>query len=320
MSAYRNEREALLHRVSALERALQEARGDKSREEIQRELGELREQVSAAAAEMDADRAALSELNASLARLQSKLTPEPAVTAKPAQGDTSEATARRRQSLIFTATGVVALAVAGLVVVASGGEEKEEAAEVAVAALAIPGGPHAVDPIAALAVARSGVSEPLVEIKAVHVGSDGLVDLDAGSYRGSLEYTFARHIPGEPEDKSVPVGAREPSVEMTETINVEITAEGVDRSGLPMPAMPFGVSAPVPDPKCTFKRIWDHARARGAPADAVATIRYSEGVFVSPGAEPAVDAPGWYFEIPGTDVDFEMSDAACVAEEPAPAL
>lgn len=84
--AFRDDREALLSRVAALEGELAAERGGaETQQALAAELDTLRAQVRAATGELEQDRAALLELAAALDRLRARVAPASAPTAAAAQ-------------------------------------------------------------------------------------------------------------------------------------------------------------------------------------------------------------------------------------------
>ena len=83
--AFRDDREALLSRVTALESELAAERGGaETQQALAAELDTRRAQVRAATGELEQDRAALLELGAALDRLRARVAPTPAAAREPA--------------------------------------------------------------------------------------------------------------------------------------------------------------------------------------------------------------------------------------------
>lgn len=83
--AFRDDREALLSRVAALESDLAAERGGaETQQALAAELDTLRAQVRAATGELEQDRAALRELATALDRLRARVAPAPAAALEPA--------------------------------------------------------------------------------------------------------------------------------------------------------------------------------------------------------------------------------------------
>ncbi len=181
----------------------------------------------------------------------------------------------------------------------------------------LPGDARAFDPFAALpAVAdHAGPGARLVSIEVSLVRADGTLDLKA-SYtpKPSVEYTFAREVPrpgnappvgaggtsNGPWHQEITIRAYEPGQRRQRTTTggdvsttVRYTNKGLDRtSSAPSSAPVTFVEAPA----CSLASLWEVAKTRGAPADAVARITY--------------DAKGYRFSITGTRVSLEF-DATC---------
>jgi len=179
----------------------------------------------------------------------------------------------------------------------------------------LPGDPAHFDPVASFPAvsALAGEGARLVQLDARFVGSDGTLDLTA-RYQPSptVEYRFARPAPA-PKD-APPLGAGRQAgdewfvpIEVTaarpwqwhtvsrskggirtryQYVDLGLTARERDvRSGTP--------NRFAPPPACSFAGLWQLARERGAPATAVATIRY--------------DATGYRFEIAGGGIGLRFT-------------
>ncbi|MCC6629374.1 MAG: hypothetical protein IT340_18475 [Chloroflexi bacterium] len=175
----------------------------------------------------------------------------------------------------------------------------------------IPGDPHRFDPAAGLATARefAGDGAELVAIRLGGVRSDGTLDLQA-SYRPTpdAEYRFARRL-AQPPPNAPPVGAggsasgvwyepvvvrfSEPGqrrrVSATGGSAIDYITTGLDRR---TEAPTATATALAPPPVCTAAALWQQARTRGAPADAVARIEYNRD--------------GYTFIISGTPVNLRF--------------
>lgn len=179
-----------------------------------------------------------------------------------------------------------------------------------------PGDPRRFDPVAGYAdvAAFAGADARLTSLAARFVRSDGTLDLKA-EYRPSpnARYRFVREVPA-PAD-APPVGAGgNADGRWYEQVQVEVSRPWEFRSvrriggsgsasyqyfnrGMERKADPPSGRAPAaaaPAPACGFRRLWDEAIARGAPASAVANIEY--------------DARGYEFRI--DDLRFSMRFAA----------
>ena len=112
------------------------------------------------------------------------------------------------------AGAVLAFVFLGLVVVVAlvASTTSRSDTDVDAALKAIPGAPHAVDPLALLPMAQnSAPGRFLVSIEARYVDENGRVDLRALSYMGSITYTFGERPPEPTPDPSRPLGAPQPS-------------------------------------------------------------------------------------------------------------
>jgi len=175
----------------------------------------------------------------------------------------------------------------------------------------LPGGPHAVDPLALLSKARevAGVGEDvgLKAIVAVHVGSTGLIDLAPPNYEARIEYWFMKKAVLPEAGAAPPLGATDPSRRPSaiEWI-VHVVATGIHAPAHQNAGGDIG--DPVPPPHCTLRRIWASALRAGAPKSAVAVIRYGNaGGFFDDG-DPG---KGWRFKIEGTELEWDLSDKTC---------
>lgn len=185
----------------------------------------------------------------------------------------------------------------------------------------VPGDVHRFDPIAALpaVLAYAGAGAQLIAIDVLHAREDGTLDLEADYYPGwtiPVRYHVVRPTQAQ-ADPSLPVGAR-PALAPFERLEIEVMkphwrtvdtndsewtskhrgmlASGGRGVAASQPAGLGPRDAPVAAPSCDLAALWQVARQRGAPAGAVATIRY--------------DAAGYHFVIPQTAVDFQV-DGSC---------
>jgi hypothetical protein len=195
-----------------------------------------------------------------------------------------------------------------------------------------PGDPRARDALAILPEVKAFAGEDacLVSAEAQYVRSDGTIDMKASyvpAYADVIAYEFV--VPFEPPspDRSLPIGVRPPvSTETVASVEVRITnPQLVDAGGTwggttthdPRRHRGMlrreGVREPkphrvVPPPRCTLAGLWAEAIRHGAPADAVATIRY--------------DWRGYRLQILHTEHDLRFDDACRVMPadtEPGPA-
>jgi hypothetical protein len=164
------------------------------------------------------------------------------------------------------------------------------------------GGIHAVDPIALLSTARQvsglGGDARLAGMVIERVGPVGLVDLEASGYHSRIEYRFVRASARTAEaragaDKApTPLENDEPGV----TVVVDALGMHAPTSTAQQTARP----KPLPDPRCTPKRVWAAALRAGAAKDGVAILTYDDS------------APGvWVFQVDGATFRQTISDATC---------
>jgi hypothetical protein len=175
----------------------------------------------------------------------------------------------------------------------------------------IAGAPHAVDPAAFVEQARLmtgiGSAAILTQIDAAFVGSNGRVDLDNPHYKGQIFYRFEGRVeapPASPLPEGVPLGApgnAPPLVtyfSQAVVLNVHGFALSEDHS------WKSGSARHAPkeiSPHCSFQQIWQAARTGDAPADAVATVKYTI----------KQDSPGWWFQIENTSFGFSFNPVTC---------
>jgi len=161
----------------------------------------------------------------------------------------------------------------------------------------IPGDATAFDPIASLPAvqAHAGAAAELLSIEAKFVKSNGTLDLTVTDpYRPRVEYEF--FIPEQADGKAAPpLGAggveggfynKKVSVDVYEpgqwrhvrTFGGDVSSEysyqnkGMDRDE---GSLVFDNPRPAPAPACSFGVLWQVAMEKGAPADALAGIRYN---------------------------------------------
>lgn len=295
MAAFRDDRQALLERLRALEQEL--ARPDPGRGQVRAEIEELRRKVSEATAALEEDRRGLDEIARALERLASAVN-APATAGRQASWP--------RISLVVGALGGVLFLL--ILAAVCGGERRSVPADRALElARQLPGFPHRVDPVALLPAVRraAATSLPLrlISMKARYAGPQGLVDLDGPGYQGSVEYRFQEEAP---PPTPVPAGPKPPlGVPRTERpIFTTDWSMSLDRNGLNVSHQLFmpGFFKAVPDPSCSVKQVWEAALDAGAPAHAVARLEYQRAI----GGQAA-----WSFEIDGTGFRIEVSDPGC---------
>lgn len=161
---------------------------------------------------------------------------------------------------------------------------------------------------------HAGEDVKFVSMDVYYVRSDGTMDLYA-DYRPRAEFTFYREL-STPPDGAPPIGAGgSVNDRWYEEVDVDIARPwqmwnvtsgstryqyinfGMDQETNSAVTSPPGEVAPKPG--CSFKRLWGAALERGAPAAAVATIRYN--------------VSGYEFDIRDTDIDLRF-DHDCQLE------
>jgi hypothetical protein len=182
------------------------------------------------------------------------------------------------------------------------------------------------DPVAGFGTIQShaGAGARLLSFEARFVRADGTLNLTATfSPPPTVEYRFARDLPGPPRNAS-PVGAgRRADDHWYEPINVTVSRPwqlrsvsrasggmrtsyqyfslGMARDAGRVQAGPEAVFAPPP--ACPLRELWKVAADRGAPQGAVAVIRY--------------DSAGYSLRIEGTPIDLAFGvDCAPVTRRP----
>jgi hypothetical protein len=181
----------------------------------------------------------------------------------------------------------------------------------------LPGGPHAVDPLALLSKARevAGVGDDvgLKALVAVHVGSSGLVDLAPTNYEAHIEYWFMKKAALPDAGAAPPIGATNPSQtpRATEWI-VHVVATGMHAPAHQNTGGDIGGT--LPPPHCSLSRLWDAALRAGAPKGAVAVLTYGNKGGIFGGGDTG---KGWLFAIEGREPQWNMSDKTCEIESAA---
>ena len=171
---------------------------------------------------------------------------------------------------------------------------------------AIPGGPHAVDPMALLETAKlqSGLGDDavLTQIELRFVKRNGRIDLDASHYRGYAFYYFAD--PPVPRDPALPPGVLPADRRRAHRVSVS-------KEGMPIPAAdPDASRVPVAPPQCTVARLFELAKL---PENALAQMNYRS-------VDETPDRPGrWAVDVPGVVSGRIVDDAQCGTMPPAEA-
>lgn len=157
------------------------------------------------------------------------------------------------------------------------------------------GYPDRVDPLAALASARSLTERrQLRRIVAHGVGPDGTVDL--ADPKSSVRYDFDSAIGEGPEPPRAPGTVRYAHYCGRQAVHIK--KDGIfAEPDQPRMTCRSAAGAPLPEPRCSFTQLWSFARERRANADGRATIEYFR----------AHDGPAWRFSLPGANLHFTMS-------------
>jgi hypothetical protein len=153
--------------------------------------------------------------------------------------------------------------------------------------------PDAFDPMSALERARSlSVRNRLQGISLEGVKSDGTMDLRLPSKQVRFVFNSER---GEGPQPPRPPGSR---LRKTYCGRQDVTIDGNGIYALPDQPMTSCSKAhdALPEPRCGLEAIWDHALAKGVPADASAHIEYYN----------AVAGPAWRFDVIGTKHSFVL--------------
>ena len=298
--AFRDEHAALLERVALLEQELAGARAGGSDASLAREVRELAERVKQATAQVDADRAALREIDAALERLQAYVGEPPKPTQERQEGGDAATHVRMIVTLCVLAVGFVPLIWFVLHQASSPAVTPARSA------------PAKLDATALLPVARAKATAAglaadgkLAKISAFYVGSDGLAR-SGPSFSGRIEYEFFAAPDPPVPSPSVPLGAPRAAPTMYQHFTVAFN-EG-DEGRVEQTLVPILFQEAVPDPKCTLANVWAAAREAGAPPDAVAVIEYQQATVPTPGK---ARQPQWTFEIRTTAIKLTISDEDC---------
>ena len=140
----------------------------------------------------------------------------------------------------------------------------------------------------------AGRDAELLSMEATHVESDGTMNLKARykPYPPKVEFYFVRPFqtprrpPKEDQDQKIGTGARDlterpvivdpPWEEIHVVVHYRMKGPGGGQDLWKWPATgKEEKKEPIPDPKCSFKLIWDLAKDAGAPEYAVANIIYN---------------------------------------------
>jgi hypothetical protein len=297
---FRDEHTALLERIARLEDDLATERGDGAKhDDLARELDELTKRVARALERTNTDREALADVSQALDRVRRKVAPAAEAPSAPSEEPRTPNTAASSRTLSLVIVGVFALVA---VVFFSRRKQSPPAIET----------PATLDATAVVEEARKYAIDQglpatgrLVRIKAQYASSDGLVHLREPTYEASVELVFVAPLESPRAASPAPLGARSDLFEIQTESSVVFARSGVRVTG----TQSVG-DVSVPNPRCTVADVWKAARAEGAPANAVATLTYEEGVVIT--ANASVDrAPHWHFEIASTRYTYDISDSDC---------
>jgi hypothetical protein len=177
---------------------------------------------------------------------------------------------------------------------------------------------HRYDPVAAypaiLAVAGSG--HQLSTLDTWYVREDGTQDL-AASYVSASQKDVAQYNfigPQKGRDPNTPVGAGPADaprsvvdVKISEPRSISASINNQPQSnykhlGMMVSRYDSTVKPDTVQPPCPFSKLWTIARTKGAPAGAVAQIRYS--------------SRGYEFKIEGTPVDLRFDTSCALKTNP----
>jgi hypothetical protein len=178
---------------------------------------------------------------------------------------------------------------------------------IAVAPSALPGGGRAVDPVAFLPFARRtanlGADAQLISVWAHHVSLAGSVDLGTSTAGSSIEYRFKRRASGAPAPgpqplTPTPIGA-EGAGGTTVVADVLVDALGVHAPT----TRAERVAAPVPDPRCTTKKLMALAKHAGASTGATASLVYGDTV-----------GSHWELRVEGAGIAIVIREPSCTVD------
>ncbi len=300
-SGYRDEREAMRARIDALEDDLAQK---PDAEKVRAQLDAMRAELTAAEARIDGDRATIATLTQRIEALQSEMdgpAPRPEPKAQP------DLALRRRAGIAAVVIGM--MVVGGIFAMNASRPDPIETNVYASAsdrALEIPGGIHAADPVAVLDMLRTRTppGAELAKVDLEYVSSNGTIDLEHASYSGAMTFTFAvPAAPGAPPPPAVLGAPTPPPAPRFEAAIYRVTARGIDMDPLGggLGALLLPSDPPTGFPTCTPRRVWDAARAREVPADAVAHLVFAR----------VEGKPTWRLRVEDTEFDVLVDDATC---------
>lgn len=311
MSAFRDEREAMLERLHQLEEELAGVRDEGKREELLRELSTLANRVEVATKRVAEDERALGEIAQSITRMRSSIggAPTGPSSSTPSTPSATQAsTGMLPGRMAFIVSGVI-LTVGIVGAFAMGAGKRHAEIDLTGPASSIAGFPHAVDPSALLAAARThagyGKDARLTGIRIDYVGSNGRVDLRGQGYEGRIAFSFTGPPPPPPPESSAPLGAPRPGPTLVPVRTVTVTSTG-------MSSEPFNLSMgdeALADPTCTIEQVWAAARAAGAPSEAIAVMQYGSKMIFQGGVFHRETR--WQFAVQGTKFEYDVVDPGC---------
>jgi hypothetical protein len=157
------------------------------------------------------------------------------------------------------------------------------------------GYPDRVDPLAALAAARSLTERRQLRRIVVHgVNPDGTVDL--AEPKSSVRYDFDSAIGEGPEPPRAPGTVRYGRYCGKQAVHIK--KDGIfAEPDQPRMSCRSGAGEPLPEPRCSLAQLWSLARERLASAEGRAMIEYFR----------AHEGPAWRFSLPGANLHFTMS-------------
>lgn len=156
------------------------------------------------------------------------------------------------------------------------------------------GYPDRVDPLAALATARTLTERQQLRRIMMHgVRPDGTVDV--ADARSSIRYEFDSALGEGPEPPRPPGTVRYGRYCGRQTVHIKKDGIAADPD---LPRAPCRAAGePLPEPACSLTRLWSLARARRAGAEGGATIEYFR----------AHAGPAWRFLLPGANLQLTVS-------------
>jgi hypothetical protein len=168
--------------------------------------------------------------------------------------------------------------------------------------------PHAVAPLELIEKAREmtllGASARLRQIDMVHVDVNGLVDLDAADYKGTVVYTFEQPLPV----TATPLPVLRPGLPSPPTPAPKrriVKSIRIDKDNMQLDVGKSDETAPaesVVPPGCTLAQLWSAFQRTRVPENAVAHIVFD-----------ASGTGAWHFDIAGTPFKLDVANDPCGA-------